>query len=134
MSSYHKGSLLDYIWSYSFLIIIRTKLQENNSFELTGNIMYYSLTKSKRVTRSVLVSKIYRIVSEINTIICTDSYSLYECLVKLGTTKEKRLIINIMALQESYKHNLADAFTKRDSNSSLIRFINTNKAHVRIDR
>jgi hypothetical protein len=22
-------------------------------------------------------------------IICTDSYSLYECLVKLGTTKEK---------------------------------------------
>ncbi len=31
-------------------------------------------------------------------IVCTDSYSLYECLVKLGTTKEKRLIVDIIAL------------------------------------
>ena len=31
-------------------------------------------------------------------IIYTDLYSLYKCLVKLGTIKEKRLIINIMAL------------------------------------
>jgi len=31
-------------------------------------------------------------------IICTNLYSLYKCLVKLGTIKEKRLIINIMAL------------------------------------
>jgi hypothetical protein len=36
-------------------------------------------------------------------IVCTDSYSLYECLVKLGTTKEKRLIIDIMALRQSYE-------------------------------
>ena len=31
-------------------------------------------------------------------IVCTDSYSLYKCLVKLSTTKEKRLIIDIMVL------------------------------------
>jgi len=31
-------------------------------------------------------------------IIYTDLYSLYKCLVKLGTTKEKCLIINIIAL------------------------------------
>jgi len=31
-------------------------------------------------------------------IMCTDLYSLYKCLVKLSTIKEKRLIINIMAL------------------------------------
>ena len=31
-------------------------------------------------------------------IIYTDLYSLYKCLVKLSTIKEKRLIINIMAL------------------------------------
>ncbi len=31
-------------------------------------------------------------------IVYTNLYSLYKCLVKLGITKEKRLIINIMAL------------------------------------
>ena len=36
-------------------------------------------------------------------IICTDSYSLYKCLVKLSTTKEKRLMIDIIALQQSYE-------------------------------
>ena len=37
-------------------------------------------------------------------IVYTDSYSLYECLVKLGTIKEKRLIINIIAIRESYEN------------------------------
>ena len=36
-------------------------------------------------------------------VVCTDSYSLYECLVKLGTTKEKRLMIDIMAIRQSYE-------------------------------
>lgn len=36
-------------------------------------------------------------------VVCTDSFSLYECLVKLGTTKEKRLMIDIMALREAYE-------------------------------
>ena len=35
----------------------------------------------------------------IPTIMCTDLYSLYKYLVKLRTTKEKRLIINIIVLR-----------------------------------
>jgi hypothetical protein len=35
---------------------------------------------------------------EIPLVICTNLYSLYECLVKLGITQEKRLIIDILAL------------------------------------
>ena len=31
-------------------------------------------------------------------VVCTNLYSLYKCLVKLSTIKEKRLIINIIAL------------------------------------
>ena len=31
-------------------------------------------------------------------IVYTDLYLLYKCLVKLSTTKDKRFIINIMAL------------------------------------
>jgi hypothetical protein len=37
-------------------------------------------------------------------IVCTDSYSLYECLVKFGIIKEKRLMIDIMVIRESYEN------------------------------
>jgi hypothetical protein len=37
-------------------------------------------------------------------IVYTDSYSLYECLVKLGTIKKKRFIIDIMTIRESYEN------------------------------
>jgi hypothetical protein len=83
------------------------------------------LIKSKQVTRSVLASEIYSIIRSVNiaivigttitiiadqlglprilTIVCTDLYSLYKYLVKLRTTIEKRLIIDIMALRQLYK-------------------------------
>ncbi|KAK2036790.1 hypothetical protein LZ31DRAFT_580399 [Colletotrichum somersetense] len=98
---------------------------DGDRFTLTGNIVHFSLTKCKRVTRSVLAFEIYGMVAgadvayaigttlamitdrlklpQIPTILCTDLYSLYECLVKLGTTKEKRLMIDIMALRQSYE-------------------------------
>jgi hypothetical protein len=87
--------------------------------------MHYSNIKSKRVTRSVLILKVYKIVKSVNIaiaintiikivtnqlglpltpiIICTDSYLLYKCLIKLGTIKEKRLIIDIIAIRQLYK-------------------------------
>jgi hypothetical protein len=96
-----------------------------DEFTIKGNLIHYSSTKSKRVTRSVLASEIYGIVGGVDMaiainimlkmitsqlgfshtliIVCTDSYSLYECLVKLGTTKEKHLMINIMAFHQSYE-------------------------------
>jgi hypothetical protein len=40
----------------------------------------------------------------ISVIVYTDSYSFYECLVKLGIIKEKRLIIDIMVIRESYEN------------------------------
>ena len=65
-------------------------------------------------------------------IIYTDSYSLYECLVKLRTIKEKRLMIDIMALRQSYERreltevqwinrqdNPADIMTKATPNKIL---------------
>jgi hypothetical protein len=47
-----------------------------------------------------LVKSIINKVLEINLllVIYTDLKLLYECLIKLGTTREKYLIINIMCL------------------------------------
>ncbi|KAF7567022.1 DUF1421 multi-domain protein [Pyrenophora tritici-repentis] len=151
-----------------FVLMLVNESIGANTFTIQGNVIHYSSTKCKRITRSVLASEIYgmvngfdigiavattlRIVTErlglpaIPLVICTDSYSLYECLVKLGTTKEKRLMIDIMALRQSYERreiteirwingedNPADAFTKASPNRALERFIDGNKLTVRVD-
>ncbi|KAF1972996.1 hypothetical protein BU23DRAFT_580524 [Bimuria novae-zelandiae CBS 107.79] len=88
------------------LMLVNESIDVDNTFIICGNVIHYSLTKCKRVIRSVLASKIYGIrlgLPAVPLVICTDSYSLYECLVKLRTTKEKRLIINIIALRQSYE-------------------------------
>jgi hypothetical protein len=78
------------------------------------------------VIRSIFILEIYGIIGGVNIsfaisftltiiikqlglfiipiIVCTDSYSLYEYFVKLGIIKEKRLIIDIMAIRESYEN------------------------------
>ncbi|XP_044715187.1 transposase [Hirsutella rhossiliensis] len=92
-----------------FVIVLANEEQSPADFTIRGNVLHWSSTKSKRVTRSVLASEIYGMVQGFDMaiviattlqaivkqldlpptplIVCTDSYSLYECLVKLGTTK-----------------------------------------------
>jgi hypothetical protein len=158
----------DFSSQIGYEVILANESAKNEEFEITGNLIHWSSTKSKRVTRSVLASEIYGMVGgvdmaiaigttikmimdqlgfeKIPTIVCTDSYSLYECLVKLGTTKEKRLMIDIMALRQSYERreimeirwingsdNPADAMTKADPNKALEKFINTNTLRVRVE-
>src|SRR6266568_5265519 len=79
-------------------------------------------------------------------IVYTDLYSLYECLVKLGTTKEKHLMIDIMALRQSYERqelfkiqwingqdNPADVMTKVNPNKALETFVDTNTLCIRVE-
>ncbi|KAM4060975.1 reverse transcriptase (RNA-dependent DNA polymerase) [Hirsutella rhossiliensis] len=150
------------------IALVNETNHKEKQFEISGNIVHWSSTKCKRVTRSVLASEIYgmangfdigislamtmKIITErlnlppIPLIVCTDSYSLYECLVKLGTTKEKRLMIDIMALRQSYEKreitdirwingadNPADAMTKASPNRALERFIDTNSLTIRVE-
>ena len=154
-----------------YLLVLANESKDNredSTFAIRGNIVHWSSTKCKRVTRSVLASETYGMVSGVDIaiailttlkiiterlglpliplVVCTDSYSLYECLVKLGTTNEKRLMIDIMALRQSYERreiteirwinghdNPADAFTKATPNRALEGFINTNELLLRVE-
>ena len=87
----------DYTSQISFVIMLINK-------DNKANIIHWLLIKYKRVTQSVLVSELYRIahgfnvratikliikkILQINTLLLvlyTNSKSLYNCLVKLGT-------------------------------------------------
>lgn len=110
-----------------YIIVLANKHSHanTNKFTIEGNTIYLFSTKCRRVTRNVLASKIYGMVNgfdlrfvikqtfniiykridlpKISLILCTDSYLLYQCLVQLGTTSEKWLIINIIALKQFFE-------------------------------
>jgi hypothetical protein len=105
-----------------------------------------------RTDISFVISSTLKMITEqlelpaIPTIVCTDSFLLYKCLVKLGTTKEKRLIIDIMAIRQSYKRrelfkirwinrldNPADVMTKATPNKALENFVITNQIRVQVE-
>jgi hypothetical protein len=127
-----------------------------------ANIIHWSSIKCKRVTRSVLASELYGLAhgfdvgaalkstvdqilqGSIPLVLCTDSKSLYDCLVRLGTTREKRLMIDIMCLRQAYERreiaevmwidgneNPADAMTKTRACPALTNLIDSNKIDLR---
>jgi hypothetical protein len=151
-----------------FVVVIGTETEGDAEFTLSGNIIHSSSTKCKRVTRAVLASELYAMVAGVDmlvslsgtvnmvtkklglphlpTVVCTDSLSLYECIVKLGTTKEKRLMIDIMAIRQSYERrelteirwidgtrNPADAMTKTTPNGALQELIDTNTLTIKME-
>ena len=73
-------------------------------------------------------------------VLCTDSKSLYDCLVRLGTTREKRLMIDVMFLRQAFARRLitevkwidgeanpADAMTKGRPCPALTQLIDTDR-------
>ncbi|CAL3971706.1 unnamed protein product [Diplocarpon coronariae] len=54
------------------------------------------------ITIDIVIAKLS--LPRLLTIIYIDSLSLYKYIVKLGIIKEKRLVINIIAIRQSYKN------------------------------
>ncbi len=130
--------------------------------DVKANIIHWFFTKCKRMTRSVLAAKLYAMTNEfdadsviksiiqrifnifLSMILLTDSRSLYDCLVKLDTTSEKRLMIDLMCLRQSYERreiteirwidddsNSADAMTKINLCQTFTKLIDTNIIDLR---
>ena len=136
-------------------------------FTIKDNIVYYSSVKCKRIIRNVLASEIYGFVNGFDLsyvinhtlykitdrldlpptplIVYINSFSLYEYLVKLYTTTEKRLMIDVIGLRQSYERremeirwinghdNPADAMTKASPNRALESFVNNNELTIRLE-
>ncbi len=100
----------------------------------------YSITHSYDIGAAIksTIDKILQI--DLLLILCTDLKSLYDCLVRLGTTQEKRLMIDVMCLRQAYERrqiaevkwiegeaNPADAMTKGKPCPALTDLINTNR-------
>jgi hypothetical protein len=95
-------------------------------------------------TIKATIEKILRI-KRLPLVLCTDSKSLYDCLVKLGTTQEKRLMVDLMCLRQSYERreiaeikwidgnsNPADAMTKSKPCQALKDLIDTNTVKLEV--
>jgi hypothetical protein len=133
--------------------------------DVKANIIHWFFTKCKRVIRSVLTAELYAMahgfdagsvikstiqrilnIFSLSMILLTDSRSLYDCLVKLEITSEKRLMIDLMCLRQFYERreiteirwiddefNSVDVMTKSNSCQTLSRLIDTNIIDLRIN-
>ncbi|KAF9869897.1 hypothetical protein CkaCkLH20_12604 [Colletotrichum karsti] len=96
----------------SFIIILANETTTDDTFTLTltGNVVQSTVWLPAPIWLAYAISTTTSQISPLTNkppipteIVCTDSYSLYECIVKLGTTMEKRIVIDKMALRESYE-------------------------------
>jgi hypothetical protein len=127
------------------------------------NLIHWSSIKCKRIIRSVLAIELYAMINDfdveaiikliiermlhisLSLILLTDSKSLFDSLIKLETTSEKRLMIDLMCLRQFYERrkiaeirwidedsNLVDAMTKTKFCNALIKLININIIELKI--
>ncbi len=133
-----------------------------------ANILHWFSIRCKRMTRSVLAIELLTMIHDFDVdsvlksilfkmfvidktlvimflILITDSKFLYDCLIRLDITIEKRLMINVMTLRQFYErreitemiwnhdiNNSIDSMIKIKSSTALKTVIDTNKINLNI--
>ncbi len=128
-----------------------------------ANILHWSSVKCKRMTRNVLTIELFAMIHDfdvdsvlkatltkmldvvVSLILATNSKSLYDCLVRLRTTIEKRLMIDVVILRQCYErreitevkwihefNNWVDSMTKIKSFTVLKTMIDINQINLDI--
>jgi hypothetical protein len=114
-------SLLTVTQNYSFYIsqidFVICLIDANNRI----NILHWFFIKCKRMTRNVLVSKLFAMIHEFDVetifrfiiefilnlslfmMICINFKFLFDCMTKLDIMQKKRLMINLMCLRQVYE-------------------------------
>jgi hypothetical protein len=131
--------------------------------EQKANLIHWFSIKYKRIIRSVLTAELYAMINDfdvesiikssleriinvlISLILCTNFKSLYDCLIKLETIIEKRLMIDLMCLRQSYErreikkiqwiddnNNFANVMIKSKSCLILSKLIDSNIIDLKI--
>jgi hypothetical protein len=129
----------------------------------TANILHWFSVKCKRITRSVLTAELFAMIHDfdvdsvlkttftkmldvvVSLILATNSKFLYNCLVRLRTTIEKRLMMNVIILRQFYErrkiikikwmhetNNTVDFMIKSKSSSALRTMIDINQINLNI--
>jgi hypothetical protein len=96
------------------------------------------------VLKATLFNILDRVVS---FVLCTDSKSLYDCLIKLDTMQKKRFMIDVMSLRRLYKrreitkikwihdiNNSIDFMIKSKTSMTLKTLININTINLNISK
>lgn len=86
-----------------------------------SNVIHYSSTKAKRITRSLLEAELYAVSAAFDSacsikqcvdglygkpipvVLATDSRLLFELIIGLASTTEKRLLIDLTGLRDAYE-------------------------------
>ncbi len=128
-----------------------------------ANILHWSSIKCKRVIRSVLAAELFAMIHDFDVksilksilikmlvidillTLITDSKFLYDCLIRLSITIEKRLMIDVMTLRQFYErrkitemiwiheiNNLVDFIIKTKLSSALKTMIDINQINMNI--
>jgi hypothetical protein len=128
-----------------------------------ANILHWFSIKCKRITRSVLTAELFAMIYDFDVdsvlkatltkmlriftslILIIDLKFLYDCLIRLEITVEKRLMMNVMIRRQCYErreiievkwihefNNFVDFMIKNKSLSTLWTMININQVNLNI--